>query len=146
MIDSIDMFATPATQAIPPTDHLNNDELDSEGFVTMPAIGVNADDCLQSQVVLKVEEFGKQSPNEPYFDDTDAIDLEMSKMEWNNPALDAKKNKSASVTPDLDFEALPSDITKSIMETLASPEQLKVPNVLFHSVSVPFHSVTIMWS
>ncbi len=153
--NSNDSFEIPETQVLPPTDHLNDDDdLDSEGFITMPVETFVANDCSQSQAILQADELGRRSPNEPDFHDSDSIDQEISKLEWDDSANDTGKNlsvsvvtptldfnlvakpataeydRSASVTPDLEFEALPSTLTRSIMESLDSPKLLKVPSHL----------------
>lgn len=105
--DTNDSFEIPETQADPPRDH-PNDELDSEGYVAMPDEEIETNDCSQSQIVLHGIEFEKPSANvEDFegFDDSDNIDLEMSKLQWEDSTKDNDKNKSASVTPDLDFSS-----------------------------------------
>lgn len=147
--DSNDSFEIPETQTDPPRDHMN-DELDSEGFIAMPAEEMESIDCLQSQVVLQGIESVNRSLNGDEFDDSDNIDLEMSKLQWDDSAKDNDKNKSASVTPELDLqllaqpavsaftvstsftthsdlEELSSTIT-NVIQSLDSPKVFKQPN------------------
>lgn len=163
--DSNESFEIPETQADPPNDHIN-DECESEGFVVMPNEEIQVDVCSQSQVVLEGVELENESPvllqgieskmqssnhqdfdASNHFDDTGNIDLEMSKLHWDDSAKDVGKDKnasgttdmdfdcvtkrvdddgckSASVTPDLVFEGLSSTIAK-IEESLLSPKQSK---------------------
>lgn len=125
--DSNSSFEIPETQAFPPIDHMD-DELDSEGFVAMPDDGIEENDYSQSQALLQGIDFERKSPNLQDFDDSDTIDLEMSKLEWD----DSKKNndkddddtESVAVTPDLDFEAL-STSNANVITELHSPKQSK---------------------
>lgn len=109
--DSNDSFEIPETQAFPPIEHPDNDdELDSEGFITMPDDGIVGNNCSQSQALLQGTELGMQSPHQPDLDDDDTLDdmdMEISKLQWDDSATDNNdKNKSASVTPELDFDLM----------------------------------------
>lgn len=125
--DTNDSFEIPETQAFPPTDHMS-DEQDSEGFIAMPNEEIETNDCSQSQAVLEGVELETRSPMPPRFDDSDTTDLEMSNLQWDDSTKNNDKNdddtKSASVTPDLEFEGLSSAVTKEIEESLISPKHL----------------------
>lgn len=145
--DSNDSFEIPETQADPPRDHIS-DELDSEGYVAVPDEEIQTNDCSQSQVVLQGFELENHTRNADDFDDSDNIDLEMSKLQWDDSTKENDKNKSASVTPDLDFPAMQasthdteracvtpdldftglSSTIANVIETLNSPNLSKGPN------------------
>lgn len=135
--DSNDSFEIPETQADPPRDdqaHDTDDELNSEAFVAIPDEEMPSNDILQSQDLLGGVSLLDSQVNETHesdvdkttsskgiedvelkknctltdFDESDAIDLEMSKLEWDDTGKEGDNSKSASVTPDLDFDFLSS--------------------------------------
>lgn len=152
---SNDSFEIPETQAFPPIDHLN-DELDSEGYVAMPDEGIEANNCSQSQALLDGVDLQRKSSTRQNFDDSDGdvdIDMEMSNLQWDESTKENGNNKSASVTPDLDFNALSKTVARVIEDTLWSPQQSKVSRCLFHenknknrivlSVATSCHSISL---
>lgn len=123
--DSNDSFEIPETQVFPPTDH-QDDELDSEGFVAMPDEEIEENDYSQSQALLQGIDLER---NLQEFEDSDTIDLEISKLEWDDSTKNNDKDNddtdSVAVTPDLDFGAFSTSDANVITE-LHSPKQSKV--------------------
>lgn len=156
--DSDDSFEIPETQSFPPppTDqHDEDDDLDSEAFITMPVEAEDSNDCSQSQVILNVIGLGQRSPDQMNFVDEDSVDLEMSKLQWEDSTKENREkdddsasvtpddlnfdvstkrvgveddDSDASVTPDLDFDPPTTTAVQSILDSLASPKQFKVPS------------------
>lgn len=141
--ESFEIPETQADPINPPRDHID-DELSSEGFVAIPdeEIQTQANDFSQSQDLLcgvslhtqlnvtrsdcmdegrmpndhGIKEIKNEVEAKPRFDhqDEDTTDLEMSRLEWDDSAKDVDQVKSASVTPDLDFDMLSS--TKAVVD------------------------------
>lgn len=124
--DSNDSFEIPETQANPASDDFNKNESDDD-FVAIPDEEISTNNSSQSQDLLcgvslfdsqvtrtvdvndaqLPKSYIKETNNDDAFkgfDDNDDIDLELSKLEWDESTKD--DDKSASVTPDLDFHLL----------------------------------------
>lgn len=152
-VESNDSFEIPETQPDPQRNGRLNEDIDSEDFIAIPdedlatynechsqsqdllcgvslldsQLNVTPTDDVEEKV-LAVNHISKLS-TDLNLEDHDSTDLEMSKLEWTDTTKEGDNSKSASVTPELDFDHLLP--TKSAIDLLTD-----APNLVLNSKRV----------